>query len=343
MDQKVVEEIIKLSQNENNFGPSPMALKAVIDNCDQMNRYPEPHSKSLKNEFSNHLGIIPENIFVCAGLVESLDIMIRNFIVKGENLIIPKITFVAYKLLAKVFHVETRFSEMKDYGIDIDSIIESCDEKTKLIIIANPNNPTGTIVNETDLIRLMETVPKSTYVVADEAYCEYINRVDFPNTMKLLQRYPNLIMLRTFSKIYGLAGLRVGFAVAHEDIIKKLEYFQAPFTVSQVATIAASAAMKDHKFLGKSSGDNSKSRSLLERELSQLGYNIVPSQSNFIYIHFETQKERDRVCDLLADKNVLVRKTDPFGDEKAFRITVPRLENAQKVIDALRQNTVAQK
>jgi len=172
-----------------------------MENCDQMNRYPEPHSSTLKNEFSDHLGVLSENIFVCAGLVESLDIMIRNFIEKGENLIIPEITFVAYRLLAKVFHVETRFSQMKDYGIDIDSIIENCDEKTKLIIIANPNNPTGTIVNETDLIRLMETVPKHTYVVADEAYCEYVNRVDFPNTMKLLQRYPNLIMLRTFSKI----------------------------------------------------------------------------------------------------------------------------------------------
>ena len=335
MDKNIVEEIIKLSQNENNFGPSPMALKAVMENCDQMNRYPEPHSKTLKDEFSNHLGIIPENIFVCAGLVESLDIMIRNFIAKGENLIIPEITFVAYKLLAKVFNVETRFSKMSNYQIDIDSIIENCDEKTKLIIIANPNNPTGTIVNETDLIRLMEIVPKSTYVVADEAYCEYVNRVDFPNTMKLLQRYPNLIMLRTFSKIYGLAGLRVGFAVAHEDIIKKLEYYQAPFTVSQVATIAASAAIKDHKFLAKSSEDNSKARGLLERELSQLGYNVVPSQSNFIYIHFESQEERDRVCELLSDKNVLVRKTDPFGDNKAFRITVPRLKNAQKVIDAL--------
>ncbi len=335
MDQKVVEDIIKLSQNENNFGPSPMALKAVMENCDQMNRYPEPHSKTLKEEFSDHLGVLSENIFVCAGLVESLDIMIRNFIAKGENLIIPEITFVAYKLLAKVFDVETRFSEMKDYGIDIDSIIENCDEKTKLIIIANPNNPTGTIVPETDLIRLMETVPKSTYVVADEAYCEYVNRVDFPNTMKLLQRYPNLIMLRTFSKIYGLAGLRIGFAVAHEDIIEKLEYFQAPFTVSQVASIAAAAAIKDHKFIEKSFKNNLEAKSVLERELSHMGYKVVPSQSNFIYIHFKTQEERDGVCNLLSDKNVLVRKTDHFGDDKAFRITVPRPQNCQKVIAAL--------
>ncbi len=343
MDQNVIDEIIKLSQNENPFGPSPFALEAVKNNLSKMSLYPEPHSKSLKDEFSDHLGIIPENIFVCAGLVESLDIMIRNFIAKGENLIIPKITFVAYKLLAKVFNIETRFSEMKDYGIDIDSILGNYDEKTKLIIIANPNNPTGTIVSETDLIRLMETISSDTFVVADEAYCEYVNRADFPKTIQLLQRYPNLILLRTFSKIYGLAGLRVGFAIAHENIIEKLEHHQAPFTVSKVASIAATAAIKDHKFLEKSSKSNLEARNLLERELSQLGYKIVLSQSNFIYIYFGSQEERDRVWDILSDNNILVRKTDSFGDEKAFRMSIPKPENCQKVIDVMRPNSVVQK
>lgn len=336
MDQQIIDEVIKLSQNENPFGASPFALEAVRNNLNGMSIYPEPHSTRLRQEFADHFGLEPENIFVCAGLVESLDIMIRNFIGQGENLILPKITFVAYKILAKTFDVDTRYSDMKDYGIDIDSILANCDEKTKLIIIANPNNPTGTIISETDLIRLLETVSSNTYVVADEAYCEYVNRADFPKTMKLLQRYPNLIMLRTFSKIYGLAGLRVGFAVAHEDIIEKLELYQAPFTVSSLATIAASAAIKDHRFLEKTADDNKASRNLLHRELAQLGYNVVPSQSNFIYIHFDSIEERDRAFDLLSKKNILARKTDPFGDEKAFRITVPRFEHCSKVIDSLR-------
>jgi len=335
--KKLTEEIIKLSQNENPFGPSPMALKAVKEQCENMNRYPEPHAHTLKNVFGDHFGLISENIFVCAGLVESLDIMIRNFIGEGENLVIPAITFVAYKLLAKVFNVETRFSEMKNYHIDIDSIIEKSDENTKLIIIANPNNPTGTIVTESDLIRLMETLPSSTYVVADEAYCEYVNRVDFPDTKGLLQRYPNLILLRTFSKIYGLAGLRVGFALAHEDVIEKLEYYQAPFTVSQMATVAAAAAIKDQIFLDNSFNNNLEARNMLTRELRALGYKVVPSESNFIYIHFESQQERDSVFDHFTENNVMLRKTDPFGDEKAFRITVPKLENCQKIIDCSSQ------
>lgn len=337
MDQNNLEEIIKLSQNENPSGPSPFALQAVNDNLENMNRYPEPHSATLKEEFADHLNMLPENIFVCAGLVESLDIMIRNFIQEGENLIIPEVTFVAYKLLAKVFNVDTRFSTMKDYGIDIDSVIENYDEKTRLIIIANPNNPTGTMVGESDLIKLLETVSKDTFVVADEAYCEYVNRRDFPNSIDLLQRYPNLIVLRTFSKIYGLAGMRVGYAVAKEEIIENLELYQSPFTVGYLATVAASAAIKDVKFVEESFQMNLTARKLLESALSELSFKIVPSQSNFIYIHFETKEERDRVYNQLTIENVLVRTTDPFGDEKAFRITIPKPEDCQKVIDCLSQ------
>lgn len=307
-----------------------------------MSRYPEPHAASLKEEFADHFGTLPENIFISAGLVESLDILIRNFIAKDENLIIPTITFVAYKLLAKVFDVETRYTKMNNYQIDIDSILENCDEKTKLIIIANPNNPTGTIISETEVIRLMENVPKSTYVIMDEAYSEYVNRADFPNTMQLLERYPNLIRLKTFSKIFGLAGLRIGFAVAHEDIIKKLEYFQAPFTVNQIASIAASAAIKDKKFLKRSAESNLEVRNRIEKELEKLGYNFVPSQSNFIYIYFKTQEERDKIFDVFIKNNILVRKTDLFGDEKAFRITFPKPEYCQRVIDVLAQNVIVQ-
>jgi len=342
MENIELQEIIKLSQNENPLGPSPMALKAIMEECKTVNRYPEPHSITLKTEFAEHFGQNPENIFVCAGLVESLDIMIRNFVKEGENLIIPEITFVAYKLLAKVFQVETRFSKMKDYQIDIDSIIENYDEKTRLIIIANPNNPTGTIVTESDLIRLMETVSPDTYVVADEAYCEYVNRVDFPKTIDLLERYPNLIVLRTFSKIYGLAGLRVGFVIAHEDVIKKLDYYQAPFTVNFMAKVAASAAIKDVHFLKNSFEKNLKSKRLLESELVSLGFQIVPSQSNFVYVYFDSQESRDSVFDRLCDKNVFIRKMDHFGDKKAMRITVPKIENCHKVIDCLSKKSNAE-
>jgi len=336
MDTKEAEYIIKLSQNENPLGPSPLALQAIHEYSLSMNRYPEPHSQTLKYDLAKHIGLLPEKVFVCAGSIEALDIIIRNFIEKGENLILAEITFVAYKLLANVFGVDTRFSKMKDYRIDIHSILDLYDEKTKLIIIANPNNPTGTIITHDELVKLMESVSPNTYVIMDEAYCEYVSSPDFPKTIDLQNEYPNLIILRTFSKIYGLAGLRVGYAIAHSDLIERLEYLQAPFTVNLMATAAVMATLKDTHFVEENYKTNLESRNFLERELVQLGYNVIPSQSNFIYIHFDTSEERDLHFDRLANKKVLIRKMCPFGDAKAFRMTIPKPDDCQKVIDILR-------
>lgn len=331
------EGVIKLSQNENPHGASPLALKAVREHKYSINRYPEPHSKSLKAELASHLEISPDNIFVSAGSIEALDILIRNFFGKGGNLIIPKLTFVAFKIIAEVFGIETKFSKMKDFSIDIESIIENYDEKTKGIIIASPNNPTGTILTEKELIRLLDYVSPQTYVVVDEAYCEYVSDKNYPDTLSLQKQYPNLIILRTFSKIYGLAGLRVGYAIATKEIIAQIEHYQPPFTVNRLASIAASAAIKDTQFVKNSFDQNLKLRSVIDKELRNLGYQIVPSQGNFIFIHFESEERRDFIFEMLKSQNVIVRKMDYFGDYKAFRLTIPKTENCQYVIDCFAQ------
>ncbi len=335
MNKKASEKIIKLSQNENPVGASPLALKAVKEHSLSINRYPEPHSITLKKELADSFAISSENIFVCAGSIEALDILIRNFIGENENIIIPKVTFVAYKILANVFGVTANFSGMKDYRIDIDSILENYNNHTKMIIISSPNNPTGTIVSEKEMIKLLENVSPQTFVVVDEAYCEYVSDSDYPNTLELQKKYPNLIILRTFSKIYGLAGLRVGYAIAAQDIIEQFEYYQPPFTVNQMATVAASASIKDKKFLKDSFEANIKTRTLLEKELTGLGYNVIPSQGNFIFMHFGRIEERDLIFERLTNQNVLTRKMDFFGDSKALRITVPKPNNCQYVINCL--------
>lgn len=337
MDNKnASEEIIKLSQNENPFGASPLALKAISENYLSVNRYPEPHSATLKAEIANHLELSIDNIFVSAGSIEALDILIRNFFGEGGNLIIPKLTFVAFKIIAEVFGVETKFSQMRDYSIDIESIIENYDEKTKGIIVASPNNPTGTILTKKELIKLLDHVLPHTYIIIDEAYCEYVSDHNYPDTLELQKQYPNLIVLRTFSKIYGLAGLRVGYAIATKEIIAKIEHYQPPFTVNRLASIAASAAIKDKQYVKDSFKVNLKTRSFIEKELRSLGYQIVPSQGNFIFIHFDNKKERDSIFDMLKSKNVVARKMEYFGDPKAFRLTVPKSENCQYVIDCFK-------
>lgn len=333
MEQKTIKDIIKLSQNENPFGASPLALKAIQEHTLTINRYPEPHSGSLKAVLADHLELSPENIFVSAGSIEALDILIRNFIGKDEHMIIPKLTFVACKIIADVFGVETKFSQMKNYRIDIGSIIENYDEQTKVIIIASPNNPTGTIVTKEEIITLLENVSPHTFVVVDEAYCEFVSDMNYPDTLALQRKYANLIVLRTFSKIYGLAGLRVGYAIAKKEIIEKFEYYQPPFTVNRMGIIAASASIKDKQFVKDHFKANIKTRSFMEKELIGLGYNIVPSQGNFIFIHFESSEERDLIFDMLKSKSVVARKMDYFGDSKAFRLTIPKPENCQYVID----------
>ncbi|MCP4456422.1 MAG: histidinol-phosphate transaminase [Cytophagales bacterium] len=323
----IAEEIIKLSQNENPLGPSPMALKAVSEHSESMNRYPEPYSQKLEVELASHVGVLPENIFACAGLVESLDIIIRNFVKNGQNMIIPETTFVAYKVLSKLFEVDTRFSTMTHYGIDINSIIENYNDDTSVIIIANPNNPTGTYINQDELIKLLEVVSPNTLVVSDEAYREYVSVEDYPDTLALQKKYPNLMVMRTFSKIYGLAGLRVGYVITTPELKLKLERFQAPFTVSHVAAVAASAAIKDKEFVDSSVQSNREVREQMYAELVELGFDLVPSQANFLFIHFPSTEKRDSVSKELRESNIIVRPTDFFGDSKAMRVTIPKPEN----------------
>ena len=337
MDLNQIQYNIKLSQNENPFGPSPKAIEAVLNNCNKVSVYPEPHSTSLITRLAEKLNLSNEKIFVSSGLIESIDILIRNFIAKDENLIIPELTFVAYKILADIFKKEVRLSKMKDFGVDVEDILSRYDDKTKAIIVANPNNPTGTVISENELIKILDYVQLSTLVVIDEAYLEYANHPDFPDTLKLQKKYPNLIVMRTFSKIYGLAGLRVGYTIATEELIKQFNYYQAPFTVNKMAAIAAYNAIDDDGFVKMCSVANSTSREKLFNEITSMGWKAVPSEGNFLFVHFDNEKDRDFFFDLLEEKKVLVRKTDLFGEMRAFRITIGTPEMNDVVIKYLRE------
>jgi histidinol-phosphate aminotransferase len=341
MDLNKTQNNIKLSQNENPFGPSPKAIEAVLKNFDKVSLYPEPHSISLKNKLAEKLHLSSENIFVSSGLVESIDILIRNLIAKDENLIIPELTFVAYKILADVFKKEVRLSKMKNFHVDVDDILSRYDEKTKAIIIANPNNPTGTVISENELLKILDNVQQSTYVVIDEAYIEYANHPDYPDTLKLQKKYSNLVVMRTFSKIYGLAGLRVGYTIANKELIEKLDFLQAPFTVNRMASIAALNAIDDDYYIKMCATANLSSREKLFNEIISIGWNVVPSEGNFLFVYFENEKERDFFFDLLEEKKVLARKTDLFGENSAFRITIGTPEMNEIVIQHLREIKVA--
>lgn len=336
MKKAQLQEFIKLSQNENPLGPSPNVLAAIREASNDAHRYPEPHSRSLSAKLADSLSVDPGNVFVSAGLVESLDIVIRNFVGDGGNMIIGEITFVAYRLISEVYGVATRFSTLKDYRMDIDNILSCYDENTKLIIIANPNNPTGTTISEYELIRLMDQVSSETYVVIDEAYREYVTQQDYPASLKLQIRYPNLIVMRTFSKIYGLAGLRVGYSIASKEIVERLVHYQAPFTVNCLASVAATAALDDQVYIDKCSELNNESRILLTKELTNLGLRVTPSQGNFLFLTFPSVEERDRIYDLLGRLRIQVRKTDMFGADHSFRLTIGESADNARIISEMK-------
>jgi histidinol-phosphate aminotransferase len=332
MDITKIQHILKLSQNENPFGPSPLALKAVLENSQKMSQYPEAHSQSLKTRIAQKFDRDVDHVFISAGMIESLDILIRNFIAEDENMVIPEISFVAYKLLADVFNKEARMAKMKNFHVDVDQLLSLCDKKTKAIILANPNNPTGTVISESELIRILKHVPESTLVVMDEAYIEYCDQDKNPNSLKWQKDYPNLIVMRTFSKIFGLAGLRIGYTIATKELIQRLDYYQAPFMVNQVAAIAAHEALNDDEFVHMSVSSNQKCRDKLFAKFVASGYDVIPSESNFLFINFDYQENRDYLFDQLKRKNVMVRKTDMFGAEKGLRITVGTPEMNDLVI-----------
>lgn len=315
-------ELIRLAQNENPYGASPKAITAIQENLNLIATYPEFKQLELRQLLADKARVTNANVIVGAGSVSIIELLIKTFVNSDEHIVFPKISFTAYKILAEIYGANFRIAEMNNYRTDLSIINTLCDDKTKLIFLANPNNPTGTIFYHDELEQFIKQVNSNTLIVIDEAYVEYVTDSGFPNSLELLNNYPNIVILRSFSKIYGLAGLRVGYGIAHESIINKLEGQRIPFTINNLASVAAMASLKDDVFVEYSIKNNEKQRNYLYTKLKNLGFNILPSQSNFLYIYFYSKLERDVIYDQLIDAGLQTRKMDPFGDEKALRISI---------------------
>ncbi|NQT35001.1 aminotransferase class I/II-fold pyridoxal phosphate-dependent enzyme, partial [bacterium] len=207
----------------------------------------------------------------------------------------------------------------------------------RLVFLANPNNPTSTMISHTELKEFMRQIPPDVYVVSDEAYAEYITADDYPDTLELQKIYPSLLIFKTFSKIYGLAGLRIGYAVTHPDVIKSLLPYKMPFSVTNLAAIAASAALDDTEYMEKCATINAEERDFLYTELSGMGFDITVPHGNFVFIDLSSAEEREKVDTHLRNKGISVRPLEPFGSETALRITVGQPEENRHLIKSLKQ------
>ncbi len=329
------QDIIKLASNENPLGPSPLGVKAIIDCANQVNLYPDGDCYYLKKDLAEHLKVKPEQIIMGNGSNDVLQIIADTFITPEDEVIYSRHAFVVYSLVTQVADAKAVVVDMKDYTHDLEAMADAITDKTKVIFIANPNNPTGTMVTSEQVERFMKRIPDDVVVVFDEAYYEYVTRSDYPQTLKYVQDGRTVITLRTFSKIYGLAGLRVGYGITRPDIVEVLNKVRQPFNVSMVAQSAARASLKDKEHVEKSIKINSEGKEFLYKELKKMGLDYVPTEANFILIH--VGRPGAEVMGKMLKKGVIVRPVGGYELPNSIRVTIGTPEQNQKFISELKK------
>jgi len=330
-----LKSIIKLASNENPLGPSPKAVSAIRQAACGISRYPEGYCFELRRRLSEKLGLSADNLCFGNGSDEIIDIIIKAFCGLNEEIITADATFLEYKIIAQQNGRRVKIVPLKNFGFDLTAIKKNITPKTKLIFIANPNNPTGTYLNQRKVIDFLRGLPEKVIVVFDEAYFEFVEEEDFALGLKLFKEYPNIIILRTFSKAYGLAGLRIGYAIAGEELIQGMELTRQPFNVNFLAQVAAEAALDDGSFLKKTRTTIKEGKRYLYRELDKLKVDYVLSAANFILI--DVKQDGEVLFRKLLKKGVIVRELKQYGLDNFIRVTIGTQQENKRFIQALKE------
>jgi histidinol-phosphate aminotransferase len=325
----------KLASNENPLGPSPLAVKAMKEALSKISRYPDSGSYYLRKKISQGLDVSIENIILGNGSTELIDLVARTFLAPDENAIIAQHTFIMYPLVLKYKNAHYSTIPLKNYKYDLKAMAQAIDEKTKLVYIANPNNPTGTIVSQKEVNEFFNSIPSHVVVVMDEAYYEYIDAPDYPDSFHYLKEGRNIIILRSFSKAYGLAGLRVGYGVASKELISYINRIQLPFAVNALSQIAAIAALDDTDHIEFSKKGNKEGMELLTSELTKMGVEFVESVTNFLLVI--TEKDSDEISNKLLHEGIIVRSMKKWGLPTSLRVTIGRKEEIEAFLLAFKK------
>jgi histidinol-phosphate aminotransferase len=332
-----VTDVAKLASNENALGPSPLGLRAAREACGRVHLYPDGSAFYLKKAISERFGIPVEEIVVGNGSNEIIELLVRTFVLEGEEVLTSAQSFIAYKLAAQAHGRTLMEAPMKGrFHYDLDAIKKLMSRRTKVVFLANPDNPTGTWFGEKDLVRFLDAAPKDTLVVLDEAYVEFVDASGFQDALALRKKYPNLVVLRTFSKIYGLAGLRLGYALAREELVEYVDRVRAPFNVNAVAQAAGLAALGDEDHVEKSRALVRTERPWLAAWLAALGATVAPSQGNFVFADFPGKPAKD-LFEALLREAIIVRPMSGYGFPNAQRITVGTRAENERCVAALRK------
>ncbi len=314
-------EIIKLASNENPLGSSPSVLNFLSKHITSFNRYPDSNGHELKEALSHLYRIEMDEITLGNGSENLVQLLIQTFNQKESEILIPEYSFGAYKINAKALQANVREVPSPKFQIDVDGLIQQCSKKTRLIFIANPNNPTGCYLKEQQLSHLLENIPESTILVCDEAYYEYAKYFDrYPDTLKLQQQHKNLVILRTFSKAYGLASLRIGYSISTTEISELLNRARLPFNTSQISQIAAKKAIIDKNFVQESVMNNQNQLMKFSAFLNKHGIKYLPTATNFLTVFFG--KNTNKIYNFLLNKGVMVRPLLPYNMSEFLRISI---------------------
>lgn len=335
-----VSNIVKLASNENPLGPSPKAVAAIKKALDEMHLYPDGGGFALKQKLSGRLGVDPAWITLGNGSNDVLDLMCRAFLTPDHEAVHSEYAFAVYPIGVQAVNAVARVAPAnpadheQPLGHDLDAMAALVNERTRLVFIANPNNPTGSWVNEAALRKFVENLPETTLVVVDEAYFEYVTEPTYPNAMPWVNEFPNLVVSRTFSKIYGLAGLRVGYVVSRPEVADAINRVRHPFNVNSLALVGAEAALDDDDFLIRSRDNNAKGMQQLAAGLDELGLKHAPSVGNFLLVDMEQPVAP--FYEALLRHSVIVRPVGNYGLPNHLRMTIGRPEENQQLLDALK-------
>lgn len=329
-----LKNVVKLASNENPLGPCPRAIKAIINSLTKINRYPDGNCFYLKNKLAKNINAQPANIIFGNGSDELIDIIIKAFVEEDENIISSETSFLEYEIISKVNNRKFITVPLKYFKYDLEAIRKKINKKTKLIFIANPNNPTGTYVTKYELRDFLKVLPDNLILVVDEAYNVFIDVDDFPNTLEYVGN-KNLIVLRTFSKAYGLAGLRVGYAIASEDLIAPMEKARQPFNVNLLAQEAAAASLDDKNFLVRTRQAIIEGKNYLYEALTEMGLIYVTSAANFILINVE--RDCGEVFRQMLKYGVIIRDMKQYGLNNFIRVTIGTKSENERFIKVLKK------
>ena len=311
--------IVKLASNENPMGMSPLARTEITKLTEDAARYPDPDCFELRNKLAGRLGVSFDNLIVGAGATELIWLVVRAFLAKGRNAVMSQYAFSLYDSATRAADGQSIVVPAKEYGHDLDAMLAAINDQTSVVFVASPNNPTGTALDPDDLERFFDKVPENVLLVFDEAYREFTDPDMRTDLHRLLKRYSNILVLRTFSKIYGLAGLRVGYGIAETAIIDVLQRIRSPFSVSSVGQAAAISALDDREFVEKSYELNRDERASLSRALAKGSFLHVPSCANFVLVHVG---DGPSVYRGLVRKGVIVRPLVNWGLPQSIRVTI---------------------